>query len=141
LVFAQSEEVRLPLTTFVAHARTHGSLAILVRDETAAGDAATIYTSAEGEKAAFRLQSRRTTPADVAVAREAEQRGRAAGMGDLAARCPTVWQLESDAPEWLTLELCAVLAFAALGPVLPPDASTLLGVRSAREKAARLRQI
>ena len=96
---------------------------------------------AGAERGAFVLGARPVTSEDVECARQAEQRGRAAGMGALASRCRTVWTIEGEAgaPEWILLELCALLAFAGLGPVLPPDGSTLLGVRSARERAARLR--
>jgi hypothetical protein len=57
-------------------------------------------------------------------------------MDGLAARCPTVIELTcSEAPPAITYTLCAALAARCLGPVLPPDESTLLGVRSARALA------
>jgi hypothetical protein len=61
-------------------------------------------------------------------------------MGALARRCPTIWDLEPDpgTPEPATLNLCALLAATALGPVLPPDTSTLLGVRSAMVRVEEL---
>ena len=95
----------------------------------------------DGTKARFSVIERPVLPDDLERARRAEIRGRAAGMATLAARCSTVWVLTApdDAPEWLVLEACARLAFAALGPVLPPGEETLLGVRSARERAERLR--
>jgi hypothetical protein len=104
--------------------------------------ALSFVASAHGATATFRIECRGALPADLARAREAELRGRAAGMSDLAARCPTIWLVDStaDTPRWLVLELVAVLCATALGPALPPDGATLLGVRSARELAERLRE-
>ena len=73
-------------------------------------------------------------------ARDAEARGRAAGMSLLADRCPTIWDVEPSAEdnELARLHLCAILASVALGPVLPDDGSTLFGVRGAMERVQRL---
>lgn len=94
----------------------------------------------DGVEGVFALTARLATDADWRSAREAEVRGRAAGMGDLAARCRTLWELEPEpgTPESATLTLCAALAVTALGPVLPPDGSTLFGVRGAMQRAERL---
>jgi hypothetical protein len=86
--------------------------------------------------ARFRVRSRLALAEDYEAAREAELRGRAGGMGLLAARCPSVWEVHpfpgsSDAA---CLNLCAILAAVALGPTLPPDGSTLYGVRGAMER-------
>ena len=61
-------------------------------------------------------------------------------MSTLATRCAHLWELEpvSDAPPAATLNLCALLASIALGPVLPPDIATLFGVRGAMERVERL---
>lgn len=90
----------------------------------------------EGE---FLVTARAATSADQERARRAEALGRAAGMAGLAARCKTVLVIEPlrETPDRVMLELCAVCAATVLGPILPPDDSTLLGVRSARERAAR----
>ncbi|MCA9632591.1 MAG: hypothetical protein KC766_33290 [Myxococcales bacterium] len=71
------------------------------------------------------------------LAREAEKRGNAHGMAQLAERCPWVWRVASDGPleSPLTWLLCATLAACGLGPVLPPDQATLFGVRGARIRA------
>ena len=63
------------------------------------------------------------------------------GLADLAARCKTIWVVESTptTPEWLALECSALLASIALGPIFDADAGLLLGVRSARERADRIR--
>ena len=93
-----------------------------------------------GVSGSFTLRARPRSEADLAAAREAEQRGRAAGMATLAARCPTIWELEPDegTSEAATLSLCAALAATALGPVLPADGSTLFGVRGSLERAEAL---
>lgn len=84
------------------------------------------------------IDARDVTREDLSNARDAEARGRAAGMGALAERCKVAWEVRSGSiaepnPTAL-LTLCAVCASVALGPVLPPDHSTLFGVRGAIER-------
>jgi hypothetical protein len=88
----------------------------------------------------FRVHTRLAMAADYDAAREAEVRGSAGGMGLLAARCPTIWQVnpEGEVSPGAILNLCAVLAAVALGPTLPPDGSTLYGVRGAMERLEAL---
>ncbi len=90
--------------------------------------------------AEFRIHARPATEEDRAQARIAEARGKAAGMAALAARCPCLWEVSpsEDTNEIETLRLCAVLASTGLGPVLPPDESTLFGVRGAMERVIAL---
>lgn len=84
--------------------------------------------------ATLTLARRVATEDDWRAAELAEQRGRATGMGTLARRCKVVWEVTADeGPS--TLLLCAILAANELGPVMPPDGSTLYGVRGARERA------
>lgn len=162
LVFSQSKDAAIPVAALAGQARARFAAEITVLEASTdwagtrlepadtrlepAGtrlDAAGVrlQISASGERGIFVLSARPVTPTDLERARDAEQRGRAAGMADLAARCPTVWSVEAEAgaPAWLLFELCAVLAFAALGPVLPADGSTLFGVRGARERAEKLK--
>lgn len=85
----------------------------------------------------FRIESRATRSDDRFAAEVAEARGKAGGMSALAARCAAIWTL---LPEGLPsgsaeLQLSALLASVALGPVLPSDESTLYGVRGAMERA------
>jgi hypothetical protein len=93
-----------------------------------------------GYEGVLTVQSRQTTPADLAGARLAEQRGRAAGMANLAERCPTIWEVSSVGidSELARLNLCGILASVALGPVLPDDGATLFGVRGAMERVEKL---
>ena len=93
-----------------------------------------------GFRAEFVIRSRAATADDHQAARDAEERGRAGGMGLLAARCPSLWAVtpEGDESEAATLNLCAIAAAVALGPTLPPDESTLFGVRGAMERLERL---
>jgi hypothetical protein len=88
----------------------------------------------------FKVLSRTTREEDWAAARRAEVRGRSAGMSALADRCGFVWWIEeqTEGPPAAMLNLCAVLASAALGPVLPPDESALFGVRGAMERVEAL---
>ncbi|HYP86699.1 MAG TPA: hypothetical protein VEQ59_01060 [Polyangiaceae bacterium] len=85
----------------------------------------------------FSIEARPATADDVFAAEAAEARGRAGGMSLLAARCPVVWVVaaESDVTGTAELQLTALLASVALGPVLPADGSTLYGVRGAMERA------
>ncbi|MGE0321562.1 MAG: hypothetical protein AB7S68_04625 [Polyangiaceae bacterium] len=89
------------------------------------------------QAARFALQQRANHEAVLGLARDAEARGRAFGMAQLAQRCPWVWELSSDGTleSRLTWLFCAALAAWGLGPVLPPDRSTLFGVRGARLRA------
>ena len=86
----------------------------------------------------FRITSRDTVKDDIMNARDAEARGRAGGMAMLAEKCKQVWTIEAagdDVPsEAVYLTLAAVCASVALGPVMPPDAATLFGVRGAIER-------
>jgi hypothetical protein len=84
----------------------------------------------------FRVTCHSATAQDWDAAREAERRGRATGMGALAARCEGVWTVEPEEPGYDAplLNLSAILASVALGPVLPADGSTLYGVRGAMER-------
>jgi hypothetical protein len=76
---------------------------------------------------------------DRAAAEVAETRGKAGGMASLAARCAVVWTIthESEISGSAELQLSALLASIALGPVLPEDESTLYGVRGAMERAEK----
>ena len=90
----------------------------------------------------FRIESRPASDDDRFAAEAAEARGKAGGMSLLAARCPAVWTLiaEADVSGSAELQLSALLASVALGPVLPHDESTLYGVRGAMERAEKAAQ-
>lgn len=107
-----------------------------------AGDRVEVWLRCEkhGYEGRLSIRSRRTTEYDLADAQKAEELGRAAGMAGLAARCPTIWEVEpiGEESELSRLNLCGILASVALGPVLPDDGSTLYGVRGAMERVARL---
>lgn len=85
------------------------------------------------------LVAREVTKEDMRDVKAAELAGQAAGMGALAMRCPLLWELVApdDAPPAAVFVMCAAAASVALGPVLPPDRSTLFGIRGAIERAER----
>jgi hypothetical protein len=146
LVFAQSADGTLPLAALCRNAETHfGSTVTLTEETPGAGFQSAYRVALEFREppghGTFVVHVRASSPADVAAATEAERRGSAAGMSTLAARCRFSWivEPESATPDWAVWECCALLALTALGPILPPDHSTLLGVRSARERAVRAR--
>jgi hypothetical protein len=87
----------------------------------------------------FHIEARRPTEADQAAAQAAEVRGKAGGMAQLAARCAALWVItsEGEITGSAELQLSALLASVALGPVLPADESTLYGVRGAMERAEK----
>jgi hypothetical protein len=142
-VFAQAVADALPLAALARNAEMHFDAMITVAETTAepGAERVALLFGGAGPPDEFVIRIRPNTPVDVAFAEEAERRGDAAGMGNLAARCRTIWQVEaaSSSPSWAIWECCALLALTALGPILPPDHSTLLGVSSARKRAARLR--
>jgi len=134
LVFAQTAEPRVDLAALVRNATRHFGLDLEVLG---AHDTSACVRLAGSS---FSLRARAATAPDLARARRAELAGRAAGMSDLAARCATVWEIEPEAgaTEHALHQLCAIAASAALGPVLPPDDSTLYGVRGAMQRADAL---
>lgn len=82
------------------------------------------------------LSLREAREEDHLAAEQAEARGRAGGMASLARRCARLWEVPDDAEHRReVMTLCAILAATELGPVMPPDHSTLFGVRGARERA------
>src|SRR5689334_652215 len=138
LVFAQSSDGVFPARFTEEQGATHFGLAVAVE---VGAKVTTLDVSSGGVRGAYRVSVRPIAEHDLARARAAESRGRAAGMADLAARCRAAWLVEpvNDPPEWLTWQCCALVALVALGPILPDDDASLLGVRSARERADRLR--
>jgi hypothetical protein len=132
-----------PLRASVVDAAAHRSQSKIESSPARFSDSLLVRVRGSGAReATFMVTQRPRTEQDLSEAREAERRSRASGMSDLAARCSVVWEVAAERPaegdEGLLLELCAVLAFAALGPVLPPDGAALFGVRGARERADRL---
>ena len=95
-------------------------------------------------KVAYRiaLRARDVAQDDLSDAREAEARGQAAGMASLAERCARVWEIapaeDANASDAACVALAGICASVALGPVLPPDRSTLFGVRGAMQRLALL---
>ena len=138
VVFSQSSDTVLPIERLAAQARAHFDAIVSVIRPSDSDGACLCYT-ARGVRGDFDVSIRRADTGDWETARQAERI--AAGLADLAARCKAVWTIEArdEPPQWLAFEFSALLASVALGPIVPPDRSTLLGVRSAREHANRLR--
>jgi hypothetical protein len=145
-VFSQHPDLVAALPQLLGHARRFfaADVEVLAASEPGgAGDRAMTTLRLSSARypghGTFRIDARPTTDADRSAATLAEQRGRAGGMATLAARCAVVWEVTragevSGAAE---LQLTALLASVALGPVLPEDESTLYGVRGAMERAER----
>lgn len=145
-IFAQREQLTLDLPALFATARSYFDATLEVEARSAPGpdgrDRVEVRLRSEkhGYEGRFSIHTRWASEHDRADARDAEQRGQAAGMAALAARCPTIWDVEAigDDSELARLNLCGMLAALALGPVLPDDGSTLYGVRGAMERVDRL---
>lgn len=139
LVFAQSSGLDLP--TLDAQARRLFEAAFEALAATGPDLRFRLEAPTHLRGASFRLHPRPRSEADLERAKRAETRGRAAGMAALAARCAAVWEVHADpdAPAEALHTVCAVLASVALGPVLPPDDSTLYGVRGALARATAAR--
>jgi hypothetical protein len=147
-VFAQRADLSIDLPELLRATRSYFDATLEVLSQVVgsneAGDRVEVEVrSAEhGYSGRFSIHSRRTSEFDLADARIAEQRGNAAGMATLAERCPAIWDVEpcAEDSELARLNLCAILASVALGPVLPDDGATLYGVRGSMERVARLLQ-
>jgi hypothetical protein len=62
-----------------------------------------------------------------------------AGMDALVLRARRLWQIEDDAEHpHAPLAIAAVLASLLLGPIVPPSADAIFGVKGARERLDRL---
>ena len=137
LVFSQ-EHGALPYDKLAAHAARFFSATLELLAEGDDAIAVRLVCTRPPLRGEFRIAWRATTKDDLMNARDAEVRGRAAGMAALAERCTRVWTIEaagSSVPsEAAYLTLAALCASVALGPVLPPDGSTLFGVRGAIER-------
>ena len=139
-VFAQRTEPRVDLAALVQNARKYFEARVEVLAEEGARATLRLESAKYGYVQELAVHARMRTAADVEDARAAEVRGRAGGMAALAERCGVVWEVHpvGDATELSVLTLCALLAATGLGPVLPPDGSTLFGVRGSRERVEAL---
>ena len=146
-VFSQQPDLVAALPQLLAHARRFfaAELDVLSASAPDRPDLADAHVLLRLESArypgqgTFRIEARRPTAADQAAAQGAELRGKAGGMAQLAARCGAVWFVtaEGEVTGSAQLQLSALLASVALGPVLPEDESTLYGVRGAMERAEK----
>jgi hypothetical protein len=146
-VFSQQPDLVAALPQLLAHARRFfaAELDVLSASAPDRPDLADAHVLLRLESArypgqgTFRIESRLPTDADRAAAEVAEVRGRAGGMAQLAARCRALWVVTavSEITGSAGLQLSALLASVALGPVLPEDESTLYGVRGAMERAEK----
>ena len=141
-IFTQTPDGTLDPAQLLVQTRRFFEATVEVLAADADGVRLSLQSETRGYKGRFVVRVRAVSDRDLEQARAAEARGRAAGMSALAARCAHVWEIESvgEAPVAATLNMCALLASIALGPVLPPDMATLFGVRGAMERVERLCQ-
>ena len=144
-VFAQRPDLTIDLPELLRATRSYFDVSLDVQSRTDPGDQVELVLRSDKHDYEGRLsiRSRPRSAFDLADAQQAEAVGRASGMSLLAERCPTIWEVEPVGPdsELARLNLCAILASVALGPVLPDDCSTLYGVRGAMERVARLLEL
>lgn len=146
-VFSQQPDLVAALPQLLAHARRFFAAEVEVLDtpppDRASLAEAQVLLRLESARypgsGTFRIVARPPSAADHAAAERAERRGRAGGMAQLAARCAALWVVTpvGDVTGSAELQLSALLASVALGPVLPEDESTLYGVRGAMERAEK----
>ena len=144
-IFAQRDELTLDLPALLRATRSYFDATLDIQSQRHApggGDCVEVVLHCEkhGYSGRFSIHARWASEHDRVDARDAEQRGNAAGMATLAERCATVWEVEpvgADS-ELARLNLCGILASVALGPVLPDDGATLYGVRGSMERVDRL---
>jgi hypothetical protein len=141
-VFAQQAELAIDLPALLNATRRFFDATLDVQSRSEAGDQVEVLLNCakHGYQGRLQIRSRRVLDADLADARVAEERGRAAGMAGLAERCHVIWEIQSlgEDSELARLNLCGILASVGLGPVLPDDLSTLYGVRGSMERVERL---
>jgi hypothetical protein len=146
-VFSQQDDLVAALPKVLQHARRFFAAEIEVlsaspvaRADTSVAEVRLRLSSARYPgSGTFRIDSRDRTDDDIFAAEAAEARGNATNMSLLAARCLAVWSItpEADVTGSAELQLSALLASVALGPVLPADECTLYGVRGAMERAEK----
>jgi hypothetical protein len=146
-VFSQQADLVASLPKLLAHARRFFAAEVEVlsaspveRPEPLDAEVRVRLASARYPgSGTFRIVARPSSDDDRFAAEAAEARGNADGMSLLAARCPAIWSItaEADVKGTAELQLSALLASVALGPVLPKDGSTLYGVRGAMERAEK----
>ena len=137
-VFSQQADLVAALPKLLQHARRFFAAELEVLSSTP-DVRLRLHGARYPGRGTFRIEVRERSADDLFAAEAAEARGRAGGMALLAARCPAVWVVtpESDVSGAAELQLTALLASVALGPVLPADQSTLYGVRGAMERAEK----
>jgi hypothetical protein len=142
LVFAQRPDACLDMRAIKQHAQRFFATKIGLtveksyRDDPPMSDAARVVVSSDdglvsGTRLCF---GRAADMTDLALVEEAERTQGSTGMALLAQRCPTVWLIETEGGEddRVALALAAILASVLLGPIVPPKADRVFGVRSAR---------
>jgi hypothetical protein len=67
-----------------------------------------------------------------------------AGMDALVAKAQRIWQISNEVTSGddchAPLTVAAILASVFLAPIVPPEGSTIFGVKGARERLERLRR-
>ena len=138
LVFSQEPGSAPPHERLAAQAARFFSTTLELLEQDESSVIVRLDCSRPALRAEFRITSRVTARDDLMSARDAEARGRAGGMSALAEKCARIWTIEAmgaEAPsDAAYLTLAGICASVALGPVLPPDSSTLFGVRGAIER-------
>jgi hypothetical protein len=138
LVFSQEPRGRPPFERLATNAARFFSSTLELLEESEASIVVRLACARPPLRGEFEIVSRDTVKDDLMNARDAEARGRAGGMAMLAEKCQQVWTIEGAGDEVPSeaayLSLAGICASVALGPVLPPDAATLFGVRGAIER-------
>jgi hypothetical protein len=136
LVFSQRTDASVDAAAWDAQSRRFFGATLAV-----SADGGRLAVTPVGQAPAERaVRARAANDGDYALAAEAEARMSGGGLGQLARRCPVVWEVAREAdPDPDALRIAAVLASMLLGPIVDPGAErgpAIFGVKTAREKLA-----
>jgi hypothetical protein len=129
-VFSQRPDVRIDVAEWARHAERFFATKLSLDAGSPTAKVLLVTGDVSGGRVCW---GRPRTEDDLRAARSADG---GAGLADLAARCPHVWLVETDADrdaDALALRLAAILAGVMLGPILSP-AGDLFGPKTARQR-------
>ncbi len=134
LVFTQSDEGSIDFEKLQRHARQFFDSRVDVLERGIREVHVALRCPLRGMDLGLQVHVRKRKAVERRIILDAETRGQVPGMGQLAEACDYVWEVEPQQDSKGALWFCAILASVGLGPIVPPDCSTLLGVRTVRER-------
>ena len=131
-VFAQQTGARLDVAAWHRHAQSFFDASVALG---LAGEPRVAFWRQGEQKVERSVIVRARTAGDLEAAVAAERTSGGAGLSLLAKRCPMVVVIETEThPDSAALLLAAIIAGAALGPILTPSLSHIWGAMTARQR-------